>query len=166
MVEAPHVLWRIAYPDPWPELTVQATAPVDLDPALLLALMRQESRFEPTAQSSAGARGLAQVMPGTGEGIAAQLREPGFSHDDLFRPSVSLRFGAHYIAQQLDRFDGQPGPALAAYNGGPRNAARWWPEARGDVDRLVETIDFRETRAYLRLVLTNYAIYEAIQAGQ
>ncbi len=162
---APVALWSLAYPDPWPDLTRAAAGSAEIETALLLALLRQESRFEPTAISSAGARGLAQVMPGTGDGIASQLRASPYSTDDLYRPSVALRFGAYYIGQQLQRFDGQPGPALAAYNGGPGNAARWWPESLGDTDRLVETIDFRETRSYLRLVLVNYEIYRAIQAS-
>jgi soluble lytic murein transglycosylase len=73
-----------------------------------------------------------------------------------------LRFGASYLAQQLERFDGRPLPALAAYNGGPGNASRWLAAADGDSDLFAEVIDFSETRRYVRLVTEHRAQYERL----
>jgi len=112
--------------------------------------------------SSAGALGLMQVIPPTGEGIAADLGITDFKESDLLIPEVSTRFGAHYLAGQLEGFGGNIGAALAAYNGGPGNAARWTETSGSDVDLLVETIDFEETRSYLELVLANYAFYRYV----
>jgi soluble lytic murein transglycosylase len=93
-------------------------------PLLLLALVRQESAFNPQAGSSAQAYGLTQVIGPTGRQIAASLGVP-WEPALLFEPASSLRFGAHYLATQLDAFDGDVLAALAAYNGGPANARRW-----------------------------------------
>ena len=130
-----------------------------MSPLLMLALIRQESYFDASAVSFAGALGLMQVIPATGRDIAVGLGVKDFKDSDLLKPEVSTRFGAHYLAGQLEGFGGNIGAALAAYNGGPGNAARWTETAGSDVDLLVETIDFEETRLYLELVLANYAYY-------
>jgi soluble lytic murein transglycosylase len=106
-----------------------------------------------------GALGLTQVMPATGENIAAQLGVEGHTQGDLLKPEVSARFGAYYLATQIEGFGGNIGAALAAYNAGPGNAARWTETSGNDVDLLVETVDFDETRTYLEHVLANYAFY-------
>ncbi len=94
-----------------------------MPPLLLLALVRQESSFNADAVSSAGARGLTQVMPATGAAVAASLGID-WRPESLFEPETSLRFGAGYLAAQLERFDGNVLAALAAYNGRPVNAQR------------------------------------------
>ena len=86
-------------------------------------MFRQESRFNPGAQSGAGALGIAQVIPATAEGIAQNLQVPDFQIDDLLRPAVGVRFGAFYLARQLDAMHGSLPGALAAYNGGPEQRA-------------------------------------------
>jgi soluble lytic murein transglycosylase len=132
---------------------------------LMLAVVRQESFFDPRAGSSAGALGLTQVIPLTGEAIASDLGIADFQVDQLFRPGVSLRFGARYLGQQLDAFDGNLYHALAAYNGGPGNAERWARAADGDVDRFVEEISFAQTRLYVKLVSENLARYRQLYLG-
>jgi soluble lytic murein transglycosylase len=124
-----------------------------------MALVRQESFFRPDAESSAGALGLTQVIPSTADEIAEQLDEADFTYVDLFRPNVSLRFGAHYLGSQLELFGGDISAALAAYNGGPGNALRWQEFAPDDPDLFLETISLSETRAYVELVLEHYARY-------
>lgn len=157
--DAPPPLLRLAYPSDYLDLAAVDAEANGFPPLLLLALVRQESFFQPDAQSSAGALGLTQVMPPTADEIAAQLAQPDFTYGDLLRPNVSLRFGAHYLGSQLELFGGDLAAALAAYNGGPGNALRWREDAPRDPDVFLETISLSETRAYVELVLEHYARY-------
>ncbi|MCH8919227.1 MAG: transglycosylase SLT domain-containing protein [Chloroflexi bacterium] len=158
-VDAPPDILRLAYPSDYLDLATAEAEANGFPPLLLLALIRQESFFQPDAESFAGALGLTQVIPTTADEIAGQLDEPDFAYSDLLRPTVSLRFGAHYLGSQLELFAGDIPAALAAYNGGPGNSLRWQEAAAGDPDVLLETIDLSETRAYVQLVLEHYARY-------
>jgi soluble lytic murein transglycosylase len=163
--EPPDDLLRIAYPPAYSDLASAAAKDEDLSPTLLLALVRQESFYDPDAGSTAGALGLTQVVPSTGEAIAGDLGTTGFAASDLFRPKVSLRFGASYLADQLKAFDGDVYRALAAYNGGPGSAQSAAKSAGDDEDLFVEDLEFDETRNYVRLVLENYARYRQLYEG-
>ena len=128
-------------------------------------MFRQESRFNPGAHSGSGALGLAQVVPTTAEGIAQNLQVPDFQADDLFRPAVGVRFGAFYLARQLDAMHGSMPAALAAYNGGPSNAQRWaGGDSVTDQDLFTEGIDYDETRSYVKLVVGYYGAYRRLYA--
>ncbi len=161
----PQTLRRLLYPTPFVDSVVRESQAFNIDPRLLYALIRQESRFDPYATSWVGARGLGQVMPATGKAIAQQLGVEGFHIDDLYHPHVSVRFGAYYIAQQITMMNGSVQAGLAAYNGGPGNAQRW---ANGfsvpDPDVFVERIDFGETKGYVRLVYGFYGAYQRLYA--
>jgi hypothetical protein len=158
--QTPRALVELAYPLAYPSLVQAAAAEYNLSPLLLLALIRQESFFDPLAVSPAGATGLTQVMPSTGQGIAAALNVEGFSTSDLLQPQVSIRFGAYYLRSQFDLSGGNLLFALAAYNAGPDNATRWSTSTPiGDIDLFIDLIDFAETRSYVKLVLENYAVY-------
>lgn len=157
--DAPRGLLRLAYPDEYLDLATDGAEANGFPPLLLLALVRQESFFDPNAESSAGALGLTQVIPSTADEIAGQIDEPDFTYADLFRPTVSLRFGSHYLGSQLDLFEGDVPAALAAYNGGPGNSLRWTESAGADPDAFLEVIGLSETRAYVELVLEHYAHY-------
>src|SRR5207244_9455601 len=93
----PEDLLRIAYPAAYGDLVTAAAKKENVSPLLLLALVRQESFFDPEAGSGAGALGLTQVVPGTGEQIAARLGITDFTANDLYRPKISLQFGASYL---------------------------------------------------------------------
>lgn len=160
--DAPRDLLALAYPSEYLDLAAPAAQENGFSPLLLLALVRQESFFDPDAVSSAQAMGLTQVIPSTAQEIARALGETAFLESDLLRPKVSLRFGAYYLGSQLALFQGDLAAALAAYNGGPGNALRWKEAAGDDPDLLVEMIDFSETRSFVQLVLENYAIYRYI----
>ncbi len=150
----------LAYPAVYPEIVNAQASLNKFSPFLLLALVRQESFYDSRAVSPANASGLTQVVPDTATGIAESLGETNFRISDLLRPKVSLRFGAHYLGVQLEQLGGDIPAALAAYNGGPGNATRWQQAAPGsDPDAFLESIDFSETRAYVELVLENYAVY-------
>lgn len=160
--DAPLTLQRLTYPLAYADLLSAEARTRNLDPLLLAALVRQESLFEPVARSWVGARGLGQVMPATGEGIARSLNLNDFVLDDLYRPSVSVRFGAYYLGIQMKRFGGQILIALAAYNGGPGNALRWVEAGGDDLDLFVEVITASESQRYLQRVYEQYLIYEAL----
>jgi soluble lytic murein transglycosylase len=162
---APGDLWRVAYPAPYSDIFHEASNDGGVPQVLMLAMVRQESFFDPRAGSSAGALGLTQVIPLTGEAIASDLGIANFQVEHLFRPRVSLRFGAYYLSQQIDSFEGNIYHALAAYNGGPGNAARWADAAHGDIDRFVEEITFDQTKLYVKLVSENLALYRQLYLG-
>ncbi|MFN2243369.1 MAG: transglycosylase SLT domain-containing protein [Anaerolineae bacterium] len=162
MDKAPLEVQRLAYPLAYADLLSAEASARNLDPLLLAALIRQESLFEPFAESYAGARGLGQVMPATGTGIANSLGFEDFVLDDLYRPHVSILFGAFYLKVQMDRFDDQVLVALAAYNGGPGNTLRWIEEGGEDLDYFVEVITATQSRLYLQRVYEQYLIYERL----
>lgn len=159
---APPEILRLAYPADYVDLINDTARSEQVSPLLLLALVRQESFFDPDAGSPAGALGLTQVIPSTGEDIAARLGRADFEADDLYRPFVSISFGANYLSRQLTAFDGELLQALAAYNAGPGNAAAWEEAAGDDVDLFLETIEFEETRNYVIRVVENLARYRRL----
>ncbi len=162
--DAPVFLLRLLYPVPYAHLIVTEARSNGLDPLLFFALVRQESRFDRYALSWAEARGLTQVIPSTGRGIAEQLGWSPFRLEDLYRPFLSIRFGTWYLGRQQEAFSGQALPALAAYNGGPGNARRWagFVIPVNDLDLFVETVDFTETRDYIERIYTSYWVYRRL----
>ncbi len=142
------------------DLVVPVSQAYGFHPLFLFSVMRHESLFASRVQSSAGARGLMQIIPSTGASIAAQAGWPeNYTADDLYRPKVSITFGADYLSDQRDYFDGDLYVALAAYNGGPGNAAIWKELAGEDPDLFLEVIRFGETRAYIRGIYEIFTIY-------
>ncbi|MFC2030778.1 transglycosylase SLT domain-containing protein, partial [Chloroflexota bacterium] len=160
--ESPETLRRLGFPLVYSDLLSAESQKRNLDPLLLASLIRQESLFEPSAESSSGARGLSQVMPATGSQLARFLDMDAYSADDLYTPSVSIEFGAYYLATLLQVFDDQIPVALAAYNGGPGNTQRWLDAVSGDLDLFVETITAEESRRFIRRVYEGYVIYETL----
>lgn len=160
---APAALDRLIYPTYYGHLVLAEAAAWDVDPLLFLALMRQESRFEADAISYAGATGLAQVMPATGEWIASMVGEGDYSESSLTRPVVSVRYGMWYLAQMLEQTDGDWMAALVAYNAGPGNLARWTgDEPIADHDLFYETIPLTEPQSYVRLIYPYYERYQQL----
>lgn len=159
----PKFLQKLAYPMPFSELLLAESRRYGFDPLLLASLIRQESYFDRKAESSAGAKGLAQVMPSTGQGIARALGMASFVEDDLFKPYVSVAFGAWYLRSQLDSYSGDVFPSLAAYNAGGGNVGKWLGDKwDGDDDLFVEEIDFVETQTYVKSVYRQYQTYREI----
>ncbi len=160
---APPTLRRLLFPTPYPELVLAESRVQEVDPLLFYALMRQESLFQPRATSWVGARGLAQVMPETGQGIAAQLGISNFDVDALYRPYISVRFGTYYLGQRIDDMAGSIHGGLASYNGGLGNAMRWAGGSRvADADLFTELIDFPETEGYVKSVYGYYGAYRRL----
>lgn len=157
---APSFIGRLAYPTYYGERVVELAQLYGYDPRLQLALLRQESLFESFARSGAAAQGLSQVIPDTGYYVANLLAWPNYENEDLYKPYVGLQFGGYYLQQQIGYFNGDIHAALAAYNAGPGNSARWHEVAGADHDLFVETINFRETRLYLERIYIGFVIYD------
>ncbi|RME66186.1 MAG: lytic transglycosylase domain-containing protein, partial [Alphaproteobacteria bacterium] len=134
-----------------------------LDPALIFALIRQESAFSARAKSHAGARGLMQVMPRTASYIARDRRLVRDREQRLFDPAYNLALGQDYLEYLIahEATYGNLFMVLAAYNGGPGNVARWDRNVdfKGDPLLYMETIPLRETRTYVERVMTNFWLY-------
>jgi len=154
-----------AYPLPsW-----QPTGGFKIDRALIYALVRQESRFNPNAKSGAGARGLMQLMPGTASFVARDRTYRWNKRSKLFNPELNLKLGQKYISMLLKnkKINGNLFMMAAAWNGGPGNLNKW----RRNVDHMndplffIESLPSRETRSFIEHVLSNLWIYRN-QLGQ
>ncbi len=134
-----------------------------VDRALIYAVMRQESAFDPSAVSHAGARGLMQIMPKTASYIADDPRLKGSRRDHLYDPGLNLRLGQDYLVHlmSLEAVGGDLFRMLAAYNAGPGNLSRWRDNTDAEEDPLlfIESLPYGETRSYIEKVLANYWIY-------
>lgn len=133
--------------------------------ALLWALVRQESRFDPRAVSRSRALGLAQLLPGTAGDMARELRETLPADTLMFEPARALRYGARYLRKLLDRFDGQVPVALTAYNAGPGKVRPDWREllARGGWMLYTEMAANADTQDYVRRILGYRQAYREFQ---
>jgi len=160
LMEVPVFLRQLAYPTYFDDLVEAEASERAVDPLLVYSVIRQESLFQSHVSSWASARGLMQVIPPTGEWIAMRLGWSDFSSADLYLPYVSVKFGTYYLQQQLLAFDGDVVSALAAYNAGPGNAARWREIAgQNDPDLIYALVDVEETQRYLERILQNRAVY-------
>jgi soluble lytic murein transglycosylase len=157
--QIPRAILQMAYPFYYVDLIASASREYNLEPLLVASLIRQETSFDATATSIADARGLMQFVPATAQDVANRLGQTDYTVDDLYRPMVSVPFGAYYLASMRDFQNGSVPGALLSYNAGPGAAQSWVAEAGDNIDLLYETIDFDETKLYLELIYENYAVY-------
>ncbi len=141
---------RLWYPLRYEQIVRGHADNYSLDPALLAAVIYQESKFKPDARSTSGAIGLMQLLPDTAKGIALHTGGSEFRVADLYDPELNVRYGAWYLRHLLRKY-GDERSALAAYNAGQDNVDRWLREGRG--------IQFSETRAYVDRVEELKRIY-------
>lgn len=164
--EVPPAVVALQFPIDYVSSVEQAAKQNGLDPLFLAAVIYQESTWNPAAGSTAGAIGLMQLIGSTGAAVGAQVGIEGVTPADLQQPGLSIELGASFLGQQLKAF-GDPALALAAYNAGPGNAARWQGEWDGvDAATLVATMDFSESASYVENIYEWYARYrEAYATG-
>ena len=122
-----------------------------LDPALIAAVIYQETKFRPRT-SAAGAEGLMQILPSTAKFLARRSGGTAFVASDLGTPQVNISYGSYYLRYLLDRYGGNEIPAVAAYNAGETNVSRWVAKAGGASSLKARDIPFPETRAYVTSV--------------
>ncbi|NLW07946.1 MAG: lytic transglycosylase domain-containing protein [Clostridia bacterium] len=152
---------RQLYPFPYQEIVRRYAHEQRLDPALIAAVARVESKFYVWAESPQGARGLMQLMPDTARQAAAELGLP-FEPDRLFEPEYNLCLGSWYLSHLIQEF-GDLTPALAAYNGGQGNVQSWLDKGIWDgSSHNLQQIPFAETREYVSRVYKNYRIYRLL----
>jgi soluble lytic murein transglycosylase len=151
--DLPAYVWTTIYPLRHGDALRSAAQKENLDPALVAALICQESTFDERAKSVVGARGLMQIMPYTGRPLARELGMK-FNPKMLHEAETSLTFGTRYFRQMLERFSSRPEAALAAYNAGPHRVDRWLaPNPAIRSDEFAESIPFTETRNYVMIIL-------------
>jgi len=149
--------WYALFPMPYKDLIVKWSEERNLNPFLVTALMRQESRFMPLIQSSVGATGLMQVMPATAEWIAPQI---GLEDYSLTDPEDSINLGTWYLDYTHRTYNNNSLLAIASYNAGPGNINNWLERFDlNDFDEFVENIPFPETKGYVETVFGNYWNY-------
>jgi len=148
---------RIRYPLRYSEFVRVHAREHGLDPALLAAVIYQESKFRPSAKSSSGAIGLMQVTPSTAKGIALRTGGHAFRTSDLYDPEINIRYGAWYLDNLFKKY-GDEQLVLAAYNAGQGNVDRWRANH--------QSIQFPETRAYVERVEDLKSIYRSAWRSQ
>lgn len=167
----PFETWQLAYPKAFWEKVYNSSIKYGVDPYLTLAVIREESRFNPKALSRARAHGLMQIMPSTGRLLAKHL-DLNFKNSKMYVPDINIELGTFYLADLIKRYKGNTALALASYNGGPTRVRRWldnWyngDATKLDIDEFVQNIPIRETRLYVQKVLGSYYEYKRIYNGR
>jgi soluble lytic murein transglycosylase len=158
--------YRLIYPILHRDQLFEQSERAGVDPLLVAALIRQESAWDTTARSRVGALGLMQMMPATATLVARSLGVRRWNSAKLYDPETNLRFGTHYLAQTLRKFEGNLAHALAGYNAGPNRVGTWsTPESETDPELFTERIGFAETRNYVQVIQRNAAVYRALYGG-
>lgn len=152
--------WKRMFPLAYLEYVIQNAERYDLDPLLILAIMREESHFRPNVISPAGAKGLMQIMPKTGKLISKSLEFVDFDDYMLDIPEINIQLGSWYLSQLMVKFNYQLPFVVASYNAGPAAVDRWLKRGdKSDLDIFIEEIPYKETRGYVKRVLQTYGIY-------
>ncbi len=131
-----------------------------IDPSWAYAIIRQESAFASDARSPKGAMGLMQIMPDTGKMIAKELSMNLSNGNQLLDTDTNIRFGISYLRKALNRFDQNTVLATAAYNAGSQRVKSWLPDEKVTTDLWIENIPYKETRNYVKQVLSFATIYD------
>jgi soluble lytic murein transglycosylase len=141
---------------------------IDLDPAWVYGLIRQESRFITNARSHVGASGLMQLMPSTARWVARKLGMKNFSPSSVNDFDTNTILGTNYLSMVLNKLDGSQVLATAGYNAGPRRSVQWRAKLGGPVEGAIfaETIPFTETRLYVKHVMSNAVYYAILFSGK
>ena len=154
------------FPMPLKDTVLRRTKEIQLDPAYVYGLIRQESRFIMDAKSVVGASGLMQVMPATAKWTAKKIGMTNFQANQINDHEINVAIGTGYLKLVLDDFDGSMPLAAAAYNAGPSRSRNWRKGPVLEAAIWAENIPFNETRDYVKKVLSNTTNYAAIITGQ
>ena len=161
-LKAPKYFNHIRFGAYYREVVINAGEKETLSPLLILSVIRQESLFERNIGSTAGAKGLMQLMPETARQTSAIMGWPQIYRDtDIYLPVVNIGLGSHYLRMQLDDLEGDYFAALAAYNAGPAGAI-WQQLADGDPDLYLEVVRYLETRNYIRSIVEQHYLYRML----
>lgn len=151
------------YPAPYRQSIISAAKARQLDPRLVLAIIRQESVFRPTAKSPAGARGLLQLTIDAAHKYAPGAGIKSLQESQLYQPEISIMVGSEYLAELFKQFPNLPEAVAASYNGGEDNVARWVKRAKQkDPGVFTAEVGFDETKGYVQKVMNNFRVYKQL----
>jgi soluble lytic murein transglycosylase len=154
--------WRLVYPVFYFDDIQKSAGMAGVNAPLMLSIAREESYFNPLAQSAVNARGLMQLMPDTAAGVASSL---GMTNYTLFSPEDNTKLGCKYYSQIRGELNGQDIFAVAAYNGGIGAVKQWINSLGSDTDNVVEHIPYPETKNYVKKVMRSYWNYVRLYDG-
>ena len=161
--DLPLELWESLYPLYYEDVIRERALEYQIDPLLVLAMIREESRFNPWNESVAGARGLMQIIFSTGEWIAQKLNVEDFNDEMLFDPEVNIDLGCWYIDYLKERFSNDSVLVISGYNAGPGTTSKWLKQYdRSDLDNFVENVPYSETREHIKKVIKSYQMYQRL----
>ena len=161
--DVPQEFWQLVYPLSFPRLVNHYAPSNKIDPYLVQAVMLAESVFDPQAFSPAGAMGLMQLMPATGDRLAGMVNLAISSPLDYFRPEVNILLGTTYLKQLSQLFANHLPPVIASYNAGEDRVSAWWKEDyQYDDPVFIAMIPYKETWQYVQKVLWYYREYHRI----
>jgi len=153
----------VLFPLPYRNEIAKFSAERNVDPLLVLSIMRQESKFKRFARSQTFARGLMQLIPVTAYRLASSLGIENFTPDQLYTPEMNINLGTKYIRDMKDEFGDAVEVLAAGYNGGESNLRRWLAcSSTGEEIDLFSNIDMKETKKYVMIVKTNYELYRRL----
>ena len=156
-----NVRWKMSYPRPFEDEVKNAAKKHGVDEAIIYAIMREESGFNPVVKSWAGAYGLLQLMPDTARTTSTKAGISYRGKNTLYEPAVAIDIGTAYIAELGKDAKGHPALMIGGYNGGWGNISRWLRELPSkDLDLWVEDITYSQTRKYTKRVLRSYWVYK------
>ena len=159
------VIWLyrdIIYPRKYKEIVEQASSLYNVDPNLIYAIIKQESKFNPTATSHTGAKGLMQLMDATAYDMARKIDSIDPKDYDIYDPHTNIFLGTKYISYLISHFEGNYYLAIVAYNAGMGSTKTWLSKADSEYNtfsEVYECIQYNETRSYLDSVIKNYNYY-------
>lgn len=166
-IEGVRYLWEHAYPKAYAESVFKYAKNFSVPQEMIWAIMRAESQYKKDILSPAGAMGLMQVMPHTGQRVSESLNEKGFEPKKLYEPETAIKIGSRYLQRLMRKFDGNVALVAAGYNAGPHRVKSWLASfGQLDMDEFVEHIPFLETRNYVKKVLSNYQVYAKLYSGK
>lgn len=159
----PSFLTKLFYPKLYWQLITAHASRYQIDPYLVLAMMREESSFNPYAKSKVGALGLLQVRPNTGHDVAFRMGMIWKGEDMLYTPETNIKFSVFYLSWLKKQFKGNMIYAVAAYNAGPEAVRKWMLSSKTpDFEEFVSKISYPETQQYVRRVMNSYVIYKIL----
>ena len=162
----PIEIYKMLYPLHFRDAIYKYSRRYNVDPFFVASMIREESKYNRTIISHAGARGLMQIMPATGKYLARRMKIQRFNTSMLFIPDVNIQIGTWYMRDLMKEFDNNQAFVAGAYNGGPGRMKRWMKEIdSSDLDEFIEDIPINETRWHIKKVLDSYHIYKELYAS-
>lgn len=154
---------KLMYPIEYKEYVDKYSQEFNLDPLLVLSIIKVESKFDKDAKSNKDARGLMQVTPKTGEWGAEKIGIEDFDAEQLYDPDTNIRIGCWYLDNLRTQFDYNMELVVAAYNGGSGNVTKWLADSEySDDGETLKKIPFEETENYVKRVFTSYEKYQKL----